>query len=1613
MARTGFLLSYELYSFACRDLSTTTIGLQNAGKFKKDITKWISKFASPGSTKKLFCFVHTVSNSNHVPGWNLFDIQKEFTRQGVNMNHWRISEANVGYKICQEYPSLLVVPNQIKDQDVCHVGQARYRGKIPALVWGNNNGALLLRSSQLHYLSDDLTFSGVGQNKNDIAFLRQILTLSGKENVHVVELGTEAAFSPIRNLYTGFYSDRCVLKFLNLPNETVLIESLRGLSTFCISGSLDKFNEIENPELMKWLTNCNSFLIGVTEILKSIEEGPVMLQSYESTIVPCISALTQLILDPYYRTIEGFCILIEKDFIYYGHKFYTLAKKRDDENSSVFLLFIDCAWQIMQKYPLSFEFQESLLLFIVDSVYSCQYGSFLPCCEKDKADYPKKTPSIWSFILTNQSRFINSLYVEKEKLQNVQFDKSQIRLWSSFYLRHRFRTSLLKVERSLQTAVAKNVYSLELSSLKIPFFHTNDSNLNHVTSVNLQGNIISQIPLTLINLPNLRRLCLEDNRIPFLPLDFLDLYTKAVTTLEELNFKNNQIKEMNECIGRFQELKILNIHGNLLHKFPDVSKFSKLQELDIGANNITVVPASIFEMKSLVLLDISLNPISILPNEISSLINLRRLNISSTNIQVIPNQISLLTNLVSLDISNNSMKSEGNIPEIIFTFSQLEELGVAGLNIAEIPIYISKFANLQILDMVNNRIAILPEELLRLSKLKILKLSHNQLTSIPLEISKLDQLIELHLNNNKLQALTPGVGKLDKLRLLNISTNKIKHIPGTIGYLKSLEESQLFTFDHNPNLKTPPDIIIQQGYSATFEFLRGLLTGEEKIYRMKIMMVGQENVGKTSIVRCLKASKTGKPIPDNAYIEDMEMYKRTGLTSKSTDGISIGNLDFKDKKQLVELSVWDFGGQEIYYTTHQFFLSDRALYILVWNVAKKEEDSRVEYWLKSINARAPNAPIIIVATHIDDPICTKEYLNETIKAIENKYFQQFPSIQNVCPVSCKSGHGILELNLWIQSIVLRQKFMGEIIPKTFAELEKLVKQEKKKIVPPVVSWKELEAMGVMCNIKSSNTLFTAAQWLHNLGTIINFQKQKGLEDVVILDPQWLTDVMSTIVTFQHRFIKNGVLNHGDLPQLWTPPKFPQRLHKTLLNLLEKFEISYYLRSTRQQPLDGTEPMYTGKSLVPSLLPEERPSEIERIWPHFPSAREEQFSRRYKFGFIPHGFVSRLMVRVLHFAEPTICWRYGMLVEKTTNTTVAKELSVAEQEFEGNFSILVEAQPAQRIVDVIIRGSEGKKLAQLIIESINSLIDGWYSVSVEILIPCIHCIREKNYQPYFFNIQDCEQAAIDGKSFIKCANIRDIRLDEVVPDIAMTHVQNCKLTYSELNVEKEIGQGGFATVFKGVYQDKVVAIKRIKFGDSAQVSLDDTTELQAFSEFRREVWIMSGLVHSNIVQMAGFTMDPFCIITEYIPCGNLYDLIHDKSLELSWNYRWRCALDIAKGMNYLHTTSWPPIIHRDLKSPNVLMSSLDERAEMVAKVADFGLSQALASTTKGRSVANPVWLAPEIIQNQDYTEKADVYSYGVCFPILYIHRYIDTHLFLPLFNMISFLLFSLLFSLPFS
>ncbi|PKI35987.1 hypothetical protein CRG98_043616 [Punica granatum] len=140
--------------------------------------------------------------------------------------------------------------------------------------------------------------------------------------------------------------------------------------------------------------------------------------------------------------------------------------------------------------------------------------------------------------------------------------------------------------------------------------------------------------------------------------------------------------------------------------------------------------------------------------------------------------------------------------------------------------------------------------------------------------------------------------------------------------------------------------------------------------------------------------------------------------------------------------------------------------------------------------------------------------------------------------------------------------------------------------------------------------------------------------------------------------------------------------------------------------------------------------------------------------------------------------------------------------------------------------------------------------------------------------------------------------------------------------------------------------------------------------------MKRLRHPNIVLFMGAITQPpqLCIVTEYLPRGSLYKLLHrtvDRE-KLDERRRLNMAYDVAKGMNYLHKRN-PPIVHRDLKSPNLLVDKT-----YTVKVCDFGLSRSKANTYLSSKTAagTPEWMAPEVLLDMPSNEKSDVYSFGV-------------------------------------
>ena len=207
----------------------------------------------------------------------------------------------------------------------------------------------------------------------------------------------------------------------------------------------------------------------------------------------------------------------------------------------------------------------------------------------------------------------------------------------------------------------------------------------------------------------------------------------------------------------------------------------------------------------------------------------------------------------------------------------------------------------------------------------------------------------------------------------------------------------------------------------------------------------------------------------------------------------------------------------------------------------------------------------------------------------------------------------------------------------------------------------------------------------------------------------------------------------------------------------------------------------------------------------------------------------------------------------------------------------------------------------------------------------------------------------------------------------------QIEYSDLTQTRVIGEGAFGKVYLGRWHETDVAIKYLAslsaLGLPSETSVND---VEAIKTLEREVGLMVNMRHPNVILFMGLCPEPPCIVTEYCSRGSLYDLLQaarqDEALaqQLSWSKRLGLALDAAKGMLYLHSHK-PPIIHRDLKSPNLLVDF-----HWRAKVTDFNLSRLSEAPSVASSLAanNPRWQSPEVIHSRNFSASADVYAFAL-------------------------------------
>jgi hypothetical protein len=515
----------------------------------------------------------------------------------------------------------------------------------------------------------------------------------------------------------------------------------------------------------------------------------------------------------------------------------------------------------------------------------------------------------------------------------------------------------------------------------------------------------------------------------------------------------------------------------------------------------------------------------------------------------------------------------------------------------------------------------------------------------------------------------------------------------------------------------------------------------------------------------------------------------------------------------------------------------------------------------------------------------------------------------------------------------------------------------------------------------------ATDMLHALGSLLFFDDAgTGLNDVVVLHPQWLADALATIVTTKQQFARGGVLTMAALMHIWKAPRFPPALHADLLALLENFDLVHRVRVDAQigssqvtgsgdgdsratMSIDGGG---AARFVVPLLLPaassDQAISMSHRVSP--------TIGRYWSFAtYVPPGFFGRLVTRVARIAAVDAffadCFVAGFRAEARASDAGERRSTRA----------LVRFADGERMLRIETGGPRAAALQAVLIEAVESLANTWFQIETTAFMPCPHCLRQPapRAAPFLFRLDEALRAAAAKQTTMMCRGVTAVPLLSIAPDITLSELDSKRIDLRELRLLRELARGGFGIVHEAQWRGQLVAVKvMMERADSADGKGVDAS---AFAEFRREVHFMIGLRDTNIVCLLAFALDPRALVMELVLGGDLYTYLHKSPLEapLDEPLRLKVAWDVAAGMRYLHGVN-PPVVHRDLKSPNILLASHDAEAVVVAKVTDFGLSVrdfgGAVRDGADRAVTNPTWLAPEVLLSNSFTTASDVYAFGL-------------------------------------
>lgn len=739
----------------------------------------------------------------------------------------------------------------------------------------------------------------------------------------------------------------------------------------------------------------------------------------------------------------------------------------------------------------------------------------------------------------------------------------------------------------------------------------------------------------------------------------------------------------------------------------------------------------------------------------------------------------------------------------------------------------------------------------------------------------------------------------------------------------------------------------------------------------------------------------------------------------------------------INYDVWDFAGQDVYYTTHSFFLTPNTIYLVVFDLSRDDETQmrRIDYWIQSIQTRAGASLsyILLVGTHAD------EAHPDSISKMADKLNRRWVFSRDVLElvtVSCKTGSGFETLKTSLNVIATKFGLASQLYPKAWLQIGEVLKGIM--ATQPWISMDKLREISRQFYVTPATLELAVLPALKDIGVVLHFSTDPQLQDTVFINPQFIIKAFADVLTIKHRgFIKSdGILHAKDLHHLWQDER---RLFSdlSLMKLFQLFDVAIRLD--------------TNQLLVPALLQDEVPANLADYWPHgiddISDLRSDTdrilFRRCWVFKFLPIGFFSKIVAQCYRSMNWDVSchWKGGIVCRNGDG-----EIALATFN-EHTFTLSLR-----------VDGHRYSSILTHIVLLIDTLVTGWYpSAHYAATVPVPNESKDEFIHIPKEDLIDAVRLSSDTKAIFRTSEAQghgkgEYRVDLLAPDLALYGLKQISL--EELDQELECGQlsgkGGQGRVFRGTFRGRKVAIKRFEVNlmaceDDFETQQEWLSHKRALTQraqltLQHETLILKNARHPNIVRLVGFNIHRLVVLLEFISHGHLESYLSrnglysttteaamvaetssaelvvastsnpspsplpdsDNSLRTSNPsssappptsrsppigrrprnalsdpfLQMRIALDLASALSYLHGLK-PAILHRDLSANNIMLESLDAKAPVCAKLVDFGTASFVGKVGLGAYHNEKSYcLAPEVLRGRDHSYKSDVYSFGI-------------------------------------